>query len=66
MARGERGNGFDLMAEFEPSPRLTLMDMAGLEIRLAEFVGMPVDRAPVDMLKEPVRERAAREAVLAF
>ena len=37
-----------------------------LEIRLAEIAGMPVDLAPAKMLKEPVRAKAAREAVLAF
>ena len=66
MARGERGNDVDLMAEFDTSKRLTLTDMAGLEIRLAEIVGMPVDLAPAKMLKEPVRAKAAREAVPAF
>jgi len=66
MARGEQGNDVDLMAEFDSSRSLTLFDMAGLEIRLAEIVGMPVDLAPAQMLKEPVKESAAREAVLAF
>lgn len=66
MARGEQGNDVDLMAEFDSSRSLTLFDMAGLEIRLAEIVGMPVDLAPAKMLKEPVKESAAREAVLAF
>lgn len=66
MARGERGNDVDLMAEFDTSKRLTLPDIAGLEIRLAEIVGMPVDLAPAKMLKEPIRAKAAREAVLAF
>jgi predicted nucleotidyltransferase len=66
MARGERGNDVDLMAEFDAAKRLTLLDMAGLEMRLAEIVGMPVDLAPAKMLKEPVKEEAQREAVLAF
>ena len=66
MARGEQGNDVDLMAEFDSSRSLTLLDMAGLEIRLAEIVGMPVDLAPAKMLKEPIKESATREAVLAF
>jgi uncharacterized protein len=66
VARGEAGNDVDLMAEFDASKRLSLLDMVGLENRLADILGVPVDLAPAKMLKEPVRERAAREAVLAF
>ena len=66
IARGEAGNDLDLMAEFDASKRLSLLDMVGLENRLADILGVPVDLAPAKMLKEPVRERAAREAVLAF
>ena len=66
VARGEAGNDIDLMAEFDASKRLSPLDMVGLENRLADILGVPVDLAPAKMLKEPVRERAAREAVLAF
>jgi uncharacterized protein len=66
VARGEAGNDVDLMAEFDASKQLSLLDMVGLENRLADILGVPVDLAPAKMLKEPVRERAAREAVLAF
>jgi hypothetical protein len=37
-----------------------------LENRLADMLGLKVDLAPAMMLKEDVRERAARKAVLAF
>jgi predicted nucleotidyltransferase len=66
VARGERGNDVDLMAEFDESRRLTLFDKAGLEVRLAEILDVPVDLCDRQMLKEPVRARAEREAVLAF
>lgn len=66
VARGEPGNDVDLMAEFDTSRSLTLLDMVGLENKLSELLGAPVDLAPAKMLKEQVRERAEREAVLAF
>jgi len=40
--------------------------MVPLENWLADLLGAPVDLSPSNMLKEPVREKAAREAVLAF
>jgi predicted nucleotidyltransferase len=66
VARGEAGNDVYLMAEFDASKRLSLLDMVDLENRLAAILGVPVDLAPAKMLKEPVRDRAAREAVSAF
>lgn len=66
MARGELGNDVDLMADFDTSRRLTLFDMSGMELRLAEIVGMKVDLAPAKMLKQSVKEQAVREAVFAF
>ena len=66
VARGEQGNDVDLMAEFDESRRFTLFDKAGLEVRLAEILDVPVDLCDRQMLKERVRVRAEREAVLAF
>jgi predicted nucleotidyltransferase len=66
VARGERGNDVDLMADFDAAKSLTLFDMVRLERRLAEIVGMPVDLASTKMLKERVKRRASRESVLAF
>src|SRR5688572_13270017 len=43
VARGDGGNDVDLMAEFDESRRLTLFDKAGLEVRLAEILDVPVD-----------------------
>jgi predicted nucleotidyltransferase len=56
----------DLMGEFDREKRLTLFDMAGLEIRLGEIIGTRVDLADRQLLKEPVKLRAEREAILAF
>ncbi|HMF75226.1 MAG TPA: nucleotidyltransferase domain-containing protein [Bryobacteraceae bacterium] len=56
----------DLMGDFDRTKRLTLFDMAGLEVRLADILGASVDLCDRRMLKDPVRIRAEREAVLAF
>ena len=56
----------DLIAEFAPGRRLSLLDMVALENRLADMLGVPVDLSPAKGLKEPVAVRASREAVLAF
>lgn len=66
VARGERGNDVDLMAEFDASRQFSLLDMVGFENRLSHILGAPVDLAPAGSLKEGIRERPAREAIAAF
>jgi predicted nucleotidyltransferase len=66
VARGEHGNDVDLMAEFDTAQQFSLLDMVGFENRLADILGVPVDLAPWNSLKEGIRERVTREAVLAF
>jgi predicted nucleotidyltransferase len=68
MARDESNpqSDVDLMGDFDRTKRLTLPDMAGLESRLTEIVGVRVDLADRKMLKDQVKQRAEREAVLAF
>ena len=56
----------DLMAEFDTAREFSLLDRVRLENRLADLLGARVDLAPARMLKEDVRERAARESVRAF
>jgi predicted nucleotidyltransferase len=56
----------DLIAEFDTAREYSLLDRVRLENRLADMLGVKVDLAPARMLKDDVRERAAREAVLAF
>jgi predicted nucleotidyltransferase len=54
------------MAEFDNSRAFSLLDMVGIENRLADILGVPVDLAPAKSLKDGIRERATRESVLAF
>jgi predicted nucleotidyltransferase len=68
VARGEASSksDIDLIADFEPGRRFTLVDMVRLENRLQDLLGTKVDLSPANTLKEPIRQRAEREAVLAF
>jgi predicted nucleotidyltransferase len=68
VARGDSSpeSDVDLMAEFDPHKQFSLLDMVRLENRLADIVGAPVDLTPARAMKDGIRERAAREAVLAF
>ncbi len=56
----------DIIAEFDPSHRLSLFDMAAIENQLADMLGVRVDLSPAKSLKPPVAAKASREAVLAF
>ena len=40
--------------------------MVAIENRLADLLGVRVDLSPANTLKEPAKQKAAREAVLAF
>jgi uncharacterized protein len=56
----------DVIAEFAPGRRLSLLDMVDIENRLTDMLGIRVDLSPAKGLKEPVAARASHEAVLAF
>ena len=58
--------GVDVIAEFAPGRRLSLLDMVAIEDRLADMLGVRVDLSPAKGLKEPVAAKASREAVVAF
>jgi hypothetical protein len=68
VARGDESprSDVDLIAEFDTSKQFSLLEMVGLENRLADILGVPVDLAPARALRDGIRERAQREAVLAF
>jgi predicted nucleotidyltransferase len=68
VARGTASpeSDVDLIAELDRSKHLSLLDMVGIELHLSDLLGARVDLSPAHMLKAPVRERADREAMLAF
>lgn len=68
LARGTAtgSSDVDLIAEFDATKRLSLLDMVGLENRISDLLGAPVDLSPQHTLKQPVAERAAHESVRAF
>ena len=68
VARDEASDSsdVDLMADFDESKRLSLITVAGLQIRLSAMLGAQVDLSSPDWMREKVRATALREAVLAF
>lgn len=68
VARGDSSleSDVDLMAEFDPAKQFSLLELVHLENRLADILIVRVDLAPARALKEHLRERVKREAVLAF
>lgn len=68
VARGEATpqSDVDLLADFDPSKRITLVTIGSLESRLADLLGVKVDVSSAEWMREPVRRQAMREAVLAF
>jgi uncharacterized protein len=68
VARGDASerSDVDLMADFDKSKRLTLVKIGSLQHRLSEWLGAEVELSSAEWLREPVRSRAIREAVVAF
>lgn len=68
VARGEStaDSDVDVFAEFEPDKAMTLVTLGSVETRLTELLARPVELSIADWMKQPVRERALREAVIAF
>jgi predicted nucleotidyltransferase len=68
VARGDASSesDVDLMAEFDPGKQFSILDMVRLENRLTDILGVRADLTSARAMKEGVRERATREAVVAF
>lgn len=68
MARGQAAeqSDVDLLGDFDLNRRLTAFDKAGLELRLSEILHTSVELCDRRFMKDDVRLRAEREAVLVF
>jgi predicted nucleotidyltransferase len=68
VARGEATSqsDIDLMADFAPDARISLLTFSGFKVRLGDILGTEVDLSCTAWMKEPVRVRALREAVSVF
>jgi predicted nucleotidyltransferase/DNA-binding XRE family transcriptional regulator len=63
VARGEATAGSDLDLLVELKPGSTLVDLAGFRREVADHLGIPVDVATPDMLKDRLRDEALAEAL---
>ena len=56
----------DLLADFDKSKRMTLVKVGSLQSRLSNMLGARVDLSSTEWMREPVKSKALREAVIAF
>ena len=56
----------DLLAAFDDARGLSLLDVIGIENKLADLLGRPVDLIEEGTLRPRARQSASREAVRAF
>jgi hypothetical protein len=61
-----RDSDVDLLAAFDRARSLSLLDIVGLENRIADLLGRPVDLIEEGTLKPRIRSRVERESVRAF
>jgi len=68
VARGEAGpdSDIDLVAEFDPSAKMDLIRLVGLEFELGELLGRNVQIVPEPIRKPRLRANVERDRVRAF
>ncbi len=67
-ARDDRrpDSDIDLVAAFDTTRRISLLDVAGIELQISEFLGRPVDLVEEGTLKPRVQRSVEAEALRAF
>ncbi|QHN02499.1 nucleotidyltransferase [Granulicella sp. WH15] len=68
IARDEANehSDIDLMADLDPAMKVTLFTLGGLQHQVNTLLGTEVDLTFTAMMREPIRQRALREAIIAF
>lgn len=64
LAAGTDHEGSDVDLLFTMERPLSLMELGGLEVRIADLVGASVDLVPESSLRPDLREHVLGEAVL--
>jgi uncharacterized protein len=67
-ARGDAGpdSDVDLLAAFDDTRRISLLDIVGMENQIADLLGCPVDLAEEGCLKPHVQKNVEAEVIRAF
>jgi uncharacterized protein len=67
-ARGDHrsDSDIDLLAAFDDTRRISLLDIAGIERHISEMLGHPVELVEEGTLKPRVRKNVDAEAIRAF
>ena len=68
VARNEAttSSDIDLLADFDPSTRISLLTVSRLQNRLSEILGDPVDLSSTCWLKDKIRDRVLQESIHVF
>lgn len=68
VARGEEGpeSDVDLIAVLDPEARIGLIELAGLERRIGDFVGRKVDLITEPVTRPRLRRNIERDGIHAF
>jgi len=63
--KGEQkgGSDLDILVEFEEDAKLSLLDVAGLEIELSDLLGVKVDLVEKKNLKPYIGQRILKEVI---
>jgi len=67
-ARNEAGpdSDIDLMAEYDPNKRLSLLDISRFQYQLSDLLGAEVDLATRKRMRPIIKESAEEDAIDAF
>jgi uncharacterized protein len=67
-ARGDQrpGSDVDLLAAFDDTRRISLLEVAGIELPISRMLGCPVELVEEGALKPRLRKNVEAETVRAF